>query len=385
MAADMGGMNDLALDQIVGDREQGADEDPIAFSALGKPCIALRGIGQRLGIKSTLGARGHDHRVFNALRLHQPENLGAEIVAPIGPAQSAARDRTSAQMNAFNARAVDKNLAPRQRRGQTGDARRIEFERERLGRGGSEHIGAQRRADRRAEQPQDAIIINRDNAREPRVDRLFGVIDPRLRLRLRGGIVPRFKQRDQRAGDHRRALQRIGDGLLAIALPGLAQIAEQGAQQRDRWTRQAGRDDQLVERVIFGNAVEHCGNGFFDRRAMAERRIGAAPRVKIEQKAVNMADSRRAERGRGLFDDAESEILEHRHRIGERKRRACENLEPEPRRRVVGAAEQPHLAITVMRERIEAQYVARGFRRIIFGAIGKGKSAGVAQREPRRV
>src|SRR3546814_13950091 len=81
-------MHDLARDQIVGDRQQRADEDAIAFLALGEPGVAVeRHVGQRLGIETAFRAGGHDDGVLDALRLHQPENFGAEVVAAIGPAQ----------------------------------------------------------------------------------------------------------------------------------------------------------------------------------------------------------------------------------------------------------------------------------------------------------
>jgi hypothetical protein len=60
---------------------------------------------QLLGIEAALGAGRHDHRVLDQLRLHQAEDLGAEIVAPVGPAQAAAGDRAAAQVDALDARA----------------------------------------------------------------------------------------------------------------------------------------------------------------------------------------------------------------------------------------------------------------------------------------
>ena len=37
----LGGMDDLVLDEIVGDRQQGADEDAVAFGAFGEPGVAV--------------------------------------------------------------------------------------------------------------------------------------------------------------------------------------------------------------------------------------------------------------------------------------------------------------------------------------------------------
>ena len=54
--------------------------------------------------ESALRADRHDDGVLDHLRLDQAEHFGAEIFAPIGPAQSAARDRPEAQVHAFDAR-----------------------------------------------------------------------------------------------------------------------------------------------------------------------------------------------------------------------------------------------------------------------------------------
>ena len=103
---DIVGMDDLVVDDIVGDRQQRADEDAVAFGALGEPGVAVgRRIGQLLGIEAALGAGRDDHRILDHLRLHQAEDFGAEIVAPVGPAQAAAGDRPAAQMDALDARA----------------------------------------------------------------------------------------------------------------------------------------------------------------------------------------------------------------------------------------------------------------------------------------
>ena len=97
-------MHHRAIDDIVGEREQRADEELVAFAPFIGPCVAvLCGVGQLLGIETALGPGGHDHGVFDALRLHQAQHLGAEIVAPVGPAQAPARHRPGAQVDALDA------------------------------------------------------------------------------------------------------------------------------------------------------------------------------------------------------------------------------------------------------------------------------------------
>jgi hypothetical protein len=73
---------------IVGEVEQAADERAISGGTGGLPRAAIGvGIpGRYRGpaeYESTLGAGRHDDRVLHRLGLHQPEDLGAEILAPI--------------------------------------------------------------------------------------------------------------------------------------------------------------------------------------------------------------------------------------------------------------------------------------------------------------
>jgi len=110
-------VHDLIVDEIVGDRQQRADEDPIAFGAFGEPRVAVRRRRQLLGIESAFGAGRNDDGILDQLRLHEAEDFGPEIVAPVGPAQSASRDRSAAQVDSFDPGRIDPDLAPRHWRG----------------------------------------------------------------------------------------------------------------------------------------------------------------------------------------------------------------------------------------------------------------------------
>ena len=98
------GMDDPVVHNVVGNRQQGPDEDFIGLCPFGKPCIAVNAhVGQSLGVEAAFCAGRHDNRVFNALRLHQAQNLSAEVITPVGPAQATTRHRASAQVNALHA------------------------------------------------------------------------------------------------------------------------------------------------------------------------------------------------------------------------------------------------------------------------------------------
>ena len=87
----------------------------VAGHAFGQHGIALAAGRRPLDEEAALGADRHDHRVLDHLRLDQAQYFGAEILAPVRPAQAAARDRAEAQVHAFDARRVDEDLAVRAR------------------------------------------------------------------------------------------------------------------------------------------------------------------------------------------------------------------------------------------------------------------------------
>ena len=131
VAHDALGRHDRARDAVVGDVEQAGDEHPVGGLALLEPGLAVdRRVGQVLGVEPALGPGRHDDGVLDHLRLDQPEDLGAEVLAPVGPAQPAAGDRPEAQVHALDARAVDPDLELRARGRQVGHGLGVELERD---------------------------------------------------------------------------------------------------------------------------------------------------------------------------------------------------------------------------------------------------------------
>ena len=121
----------LPGNDVVGDVEQPGDERLVRRDALGQPGVPVdRRVGQLLGVEAALRADRHDHRVLHHLRLHQTEHLGAEVLAPVRPAQTAARDRAEAQVHAFDPRRVHEDLVRRPRLRQVRDRLRLELDRD---------------------------------------------------------------------------------------------------------------------------------------------------------------------------------------------------------------------------------------------------------------
>ena len=104
---------------IVGDVEQRRDEELVGGGALRLDRFARAARRQALGNEAAFGADRDDHRVLHVLRFDEAEDLGAEILRPVGPADAAARHLAEAQMHALDPRRIDEDLVkrPRQRHG----------------------------------------------------------------------------------------------------------------------------------------------------------------------------------------------------------------------------------------------------------------------------
>ena len=122
-----------------------------------------RSARQQLGHETALGADRNDDRVLDLLRLDQAEDLGAEVLRPVGPADAAARDLAEAQVHAFDARRVDEDLVERPRQRQAVDPAAGELDGDQLLRApvGIDliEIGADGGLHRIDEVPQDAILV----------------------------------------------------------------------------------------------------------------------------------------------------------------------------------------------------------------------------------
>ena len=139
-----------------------------------RPAGLAAAVGRRpLEHEAAFGADRDDQRVLDHLRLHQAEHLGAEVLAPVGPAEAAAGDLAAAQVHSLDPRRVDEDLEQRPRQRQDRDLRRVELDRQ-VGVGLPsavvlEGVGADDRADHRQEAAQDAVLVEAGDG----VERLF--------------------------------------------------------------------------------------------------------------------------------------------------------------------------------------------------------------------
>src|SRR5215813_3024708 len=100
VANDRWRMLDAAADTVVGYVEQSRDELPVPV-----PKLTLhRARDSAFEDEATLRADRHDDGVLEHLCLHQTEDFRAEIVGAIAPADAAAGDAPSAQVNPLEPR-----------------------------------------------------------------------------------------------------------------------------------------------------------------------------------------------------------------------------------------------------------------------------------------
>ena len=163
----------LVAAEIVGEVEQRRDEQLVGRGAFRLHRLA-RALGQEFRHEAALGADRHDDGVLDLLRLDQAENLGAEILRPVGPADAAARDLAEAQMHALDPRRIDENLVERPRQRQAVELAAGELDRDQRLRLPVRveliEIGAHRRLHRVDEVAQDAVLVEAFDRLQRRID-----------------------------------------------------------------------------------------------------------------------------------------------------------------------------------------------------------------------
>ena len=145
--------HDLAVDDVVRDVEQAADECLVAMHAVFEDGLAVA-LGNAFREEAAFRARRHDDRVLHDLGLHESQHLGTEVFPAVRPAQAAACDVAVAQVHTFNLGRVDEDLVLRPRPRNFGQPLRVQLDRDigfRFAVDDLEVVTAQRRADTASE------------------------------------------------------------------------------------------------------------------------------------------------------------------------------------------------------------------------------------------
>ena len=271
VADDALGMDDdagvvAAIGEVVRNLEHAFDEHLVGGLTGGHPRVPIAHRRQLLGEEPALGAGGHDEGVLDHLRLDEAEHLGAEVVATIRPAQSAARDGAEAQVHAFDLRGVHPHLQRRLRLRHEAEfvGPDLEHQRRRQGTGFVDVVvRAQGRPQQLERGAQHSVGVEAGDLAERGLDgvvelghRRFasGVVD--VRIELRGEVV------DEQLRDLRIVAVDLTDVGVGVGEAGLAQVFAQCADDRHMLPGESG-DDEAVEdsRFLLALPAGHEGLG----------------------------------------------------------------------------------------------------------------------------
>ncbi len=347
MAPHRGRRDDAIADAVVGQVEQRAKVVLVAGNALFHVGVAI-GRGRRaLQHEPALRADRDDDDVLHHLRLHEAQDLGAEILGAVGPAQPAAGNPAAAQVDAFESRRIDEYLEHRPRLGKARHFRGVELERHERAparvRVAAPEIGPRRREDQREELSQHAVLGKILDLLERGLDRADVFGSRRVALRRLRRVEARLEEREQVAGDAGVRRKRRLDERLRQREPDLPQIFRVGAQDDDLERGHARRDHQAVEIVVLDFAAEDAAERVLEHR-LQRLRVGVEQRrLDAEVVQPDRRLRRRRDLVRPLVDHPEAHPLEHREAVGERHRRAdVEELEAQRPRLGVGRTVQRH-------------------------------------------
>ena len=382
--------HDLLADPVVGDVEHAAHQGLVAGHDLGVQGGAVAAPGRLLDHEAALGADRHDHAVLDHLRLHQAQHLGPKVLAPVRPADAAARDLAAAQMHALHARRVDEDLVGRVRQRHVGHRRRLELEREiglvrrALGTRLIE-VGAQHGADQAQIAPQDAVLVEIGD----RVQALADAGDEALHLGRPIAAQVRIEARREQQGELAGKGRVGGQGLLHVGLAvraaDLEEVLAAGAQHRDLAPVEPGAEHELVEAVVLRIAAPHPGERVLeiapDLVDVDLAGLGALHREVVHREAAAVLGH---EAVRPLVDDPQAHVLEHRQDVGQGNARAgAAELEADQGVVVLERAIERHLEIALAPgDPVDAGEVGdRGARRHLL-LIGERDRVAIGAIEP---
>ena len=151
-------MNDLTADDVVGEIEERLHEPAVTIDALGPHSVTIGLIsGRPLDHEPTLRSGRHDDGVLHHLRLHQTEHLGTEVLRTVAPANPAACDAPTAQMDALDLRRTHEDLELGPREWEEGDRVRAQLDCHLVtAEKGVRPVGG---IDERQERPTDPVVV----------------------------------------------------------------------------------------------------------------------------------------------------------------------------------------------------------------------------------
>ena len=373
--------------QVVGDVQQARQEDLVGRDGLGPHGVGRAALGKLLGIEAALRAHRHDHGVLDLLGLHQPQHLGAEVVAPVRPAQAAPGDGAEAAVHALDLGRGDEDLAVRLGRRQIGQLAAGHLERDvRLHRpicGALVEVGPLDGADQQRQAAQHAVVVEALD----QLQRLVDLVQDRGGLLFAHGDVggdggveldaEEIEDQSRHAGVVRQRLflhplRRVEARLLPVS----RQRAHQG--------RVAPRDGKLhhqaVEAVILGPAAPDGDDGVLERVLdLSEDQVRAAGILDLEVVDPDGVATFRGDGEPGLGQRLQAHVLQDRQHVGERRRDdPAIQLEAEVQRPVRVGAIGAHAHLLVAGEAVDDRHVLQRLGGAEAVAIAGGEGVAVA-------
>ena len=275
---------------------------------------------------------GHDHGVLDELGAHEAQDLGAEVLRPVRPADAAARDRREAQVDGLHARRVDPDLAERARLRRCFHGLAVELEGQRgrapAGRVRLVEVGAHRDIDQVVELAQDAVLIQARHggkrAFDALPDRRLGRL-PLGRLEAAVRIEAQVEELDQVAGEAGMTREGVGEVAQAERRAELAKTGGIGPQHRHFAPLGARGYDKAIEAVVVGLPAEHGEEAAFEPLVVTFELDGSAvaglqDHVVQGHVALAVGKARTYVIG-ALVDGREAQVLQHGHPLGQGDRR----------------------------------------------------------------
>ena len=258
-----GRRHDFALHPVVGDVEQTADELRVAHLALRQQIFSGAAVDRVLDDETAFGTHRHDHRVLDLLGFDQAEHLGAEVVAPVTPAQPAAGHIAEPQVHTRGVRREHEDFVLGPRLGHPGDGAWVEFERQpplkRAVLVHLESVGAQNRRHNPDDLPQDPVVVQARDLVQLRADGFVEGQRVPHSIHIAVRVVPGLEQFDQQGHDVRVPDQRFGERAVAERRADLPGIVHPRLHIGGLAPRQPGARHQPQSEVWFPFAGE-CGH-----------------------------------------------------------------------------------------------------------------------------
>ena len=157
--------------------------------------------------------------------------------------------------------------------------------------------------------------------------------------------MPHPEQLDEAARDLGRPAQSVDHRVDRISERRLAQVAVESAEPVRLARVEPGSDDQPVEHIVLGQTVEYGDDRSLDCLAPLEDGGDVFTAGEAELEVMDRHALGAAELGRQLGEDAETEVLQRRHGVGQGDRAAMlVDSQVQFVVRIARQPAQPHLA-----------------------------------------